>query len=70
VLLHTGGDRHWGTADYSRNAPFLTEHGARWVVEHGAALVGIDAVNIDDTTGTSRPAHTLLLGAGIRSSST
>lgn len=65
VLLHTGGDRHWGTADYSRNAPFLTEHGARWLVEHGAALVGIDAVNIDDTTGTSRPAHTLLLGAGI-----
>lgn len=65
VLLHTGGDRHWGTADYSRNAPFLTEHGARWLVEHGAALVGIDAVNIDDTTGPSRPAHTLLLGAGI-----
>ena len=31
-------------------------------------LVGIDAVNIDDTAadaGGERPAHTLLLGAGV-----
>jgi arylformamidase len=66
VLLHTGGDRHWGTPDYARDAPYLTEAGARWLVEHDARLVGIDAVNIDDTTGSGqRPAHTLLLAAGI-----
>lgn len=65
VLLHTGGDRHWGTPDYARDAPFLTEAGARWLVEHGARLVGIDAVNIDDIGDRSRPAHTLLLAAGI-----
>jgi len=65
VLLHTGGDRHWGTANYSRNAPFLTEQGARWLAEHGATLVGIDAVNIDDATGTTRPAHSVLLAAEI-----
>lgn len=65
VLLHTGGDRHWGTPDYARDAPYLTEAGARWLVEHGARLVGIDAVNIDDTGDLSRPAHTLLLAAGI-----
>jgi kynurenine formamidase len=28
-------------------------------------LVGIDSVNIDDTTTGERPAHTLLLAAGI-----
>jgi arylformamidase len=66
VLLHTGGDKHWGTPDYALNAPFLTEAGARWLVEHDARLVGIDAVNIDDTKGGGeRPAHTLLLAAGI-----
>jgi len=65
VLLHTGGDRHWGTPDYARDAPFLTEAGARWLVEHGARLVGIDAVNIDDIGDRGRPAHTLLLAAGI-----
>jgi arylformamidase len=68
VLLHTGGDAHWGTPAYAEDAPFLTEAGARWLVDHGAALVGIDAVNIDDASpagGGARPAHTLLLGAGI-----
>jgi kynurenine formamidase len=31
----------------------------------GAALVGIDSLNIDDTQDGERPAHTLLLAAGI-----
>jgi arylformamidase len=68
VLLHTGGDRHWGTPAYAADAPYLTEAGAIWLAEHGAALVGIDAVNIDDISpaaGGTRPAHSILLGAGI-----
>lgn len=65
VLLHTGGDEHWGTPAYAAGAPYLTEPGARWLTEHGARLVGIDSVNIDDTTSGHRPAHSLLLAAGI-----
>ena len=65
VLLHTGGDRAWGDEEYARDAPFLTGYGADWLVEHHAALVGIDAVNIDDLDDASRPAHTQLLGAGV-----
>ena len=66
VLLHTGGDAHWATPSYVVDAPYLTESGARLLVERGAALVGIDSVNIDDAVpGGDRPAHTLLLAAGI-----
>ncbi|GIH19464.1 cyclase family protein [Rugosimonospora africana] len=66
VLLHTGWDRHWGTEAYGQPAPFLTEAGARLLVEAGARLVGIDSVNIDDTdSGGQRPAHSILLDAGI-----
>jgi kynurenine formamidase len=65
VLLHTGGDRHWGNPAYARDAPYLTEAGARWLVEHDARLVGIDAVNIDEIAAGARPAHSLLLAAGI-----
>jgi kynurenine formamidase len=72
VLLHTGGDAAWGTPAYAEDAPYLTAAGAAWLVQHGARLVGIDAVNIDDVAGGSsgagpreRPAHTLLLAAGI-----
>ncbi|MFC7546228.1 cyclase family protein [Plantactinospora sp. GCM10030261] len=65
VLLHTGWDRHWGTPSYGDPAPFLTEAGARHLVDAGARLVGIDSVNIDDHTGSARPAHSILLDAGI-----
>lgn len=65
VLLHTGDDARFGTPDYARDSYFLTGAGADWLVQHGASLVGIDAVNIDDTEDASRPAHTSLLRAGI-----
>ncbi|WP_374007709.1 cyclase family protein [Leifsonia sp. LS-T14] len=66
VLLHTGWDAHFGTPAYATNAPYLTEEGARVLVDAGVALVGIDSLNIDDTeSGGTRPAHSILLAAGI-----
>ncbi|CAN5367490.1 MAG: cyclase family protein [Nocardioidaceae bacterium] len=66
VLLRTGWDRYWGTDHYGDPAhPHLTEGGAHALVDRGAVLVGIDSVNIDDTTTGQRPAHTILLAAGI-----
>jgi kynurenine formamidase len=65
VLLHTGWDRHWGTTAYGDPAPFLTRDGAELLVERGAVLVGIDSVNIDDTADPERPAHSVLLRAGV-----
>lgn len=66
VLLHTGWDRHWSTKAYGDPAPFLTEPAAKLIVDGGARLVGIDSVNIDDThSGGQRPAHSILLDAGI-----
>jgi arylformamidase len=66
VLLHTGWDRHFGADAYGHGAPFVTEAAARHLVSAGVVLVGIDSVNIDDTeSGGERPAHTVLLGAGV-----
>jgi kynurenine formamidase len=65
VLVHTGWDRYWGTERYGTGNPFLTAAAADWLVERQAGLVGIDSVNIDDTSGPSRPVHTALLAAGI-----
>jgi kynurenine formamidase len=65
VLVRTGWDAHWRTDRYFEGHPFLTEEAAAHLVRGGAALVGIDSLNIDDTGDLRRPAHTLLLGAGI-----
>lgn len=61
VLVHTGWAEHWRTERYGQGHPYLTEDAARWLVGAGAALVGIDSLNIDDTDDGRRPAHTLLL---------
>lgn len=65
VLINTGWDRHWRTDSYFEGHPFLTEAAAVWLRDQGAALVGIDSFNIDDTSGGTRPVHSVLLGAGI-----
>ncbi|MEU1720723.1 cyclase family protein [Nonomuraea sp. NPDC005692] len=66
VLIHTGFDRHFGTDAYFRDHPYLAPESAAWLAEQGAALVGIDSLNIDDTPPHGeRPAHTILLRAGI-----
>jgi kynurenine formamidase len=65
VLLRTGWSAHFGTPRYFERHPFLAGEGAAALVERGAALVGIDSLNIDDTSTRERPAHTLLLRAGI-----
>ena len=65
VLVRTGWDVHWESPAYADHHPFLTEAAAAWLRDCGVALVGIDAMNIDDTRGNARPVHTILLGAGI-----
>jgi kynurenine formamidase len=66
VLFYTGWDMRWRTEDYSNgNHPFLTTDAAEYLASAGAALVGIDSYNIDDTADGRRPAHSILLAHGI-----
>ena len=65
VLIRTGWDSHFGQRDYLGRHPYLTEAAAQRLIDGGAALVGIDSANIDDTSEGRRSAHSLLLKAGI-----
>jgi arylformamidase len=65
VLVHTGWDRHWRTDRYGVDHSFLTADAAEWLAVEGAALVGIDSNNIDDTRIRARPVHSRLLAAEI-----
>ncbi|MBC8025443.1 MAG: cyclase family protein [Steroidobacteraceae bacterium] len=65
VLIRTDFSQHWRTERYGRENPFLTADTCERLVSAGVAFVGIDSLNIDDIADLARPAHTILLGAGI-----
>jgi len=65
VLVRTGWDVHWRTPAYLEVNPYLTADAAAYLVAEGAALVGIDSLNIDDIEDLQRPVHSTLLAAEI-----
>lgn len=65
VLVRTGWDRRWGMPAYWEPGPYLDEATVRRLLDAAPALVGVDFWNVDDTDDPKRPAHSLLLGAGI-----
>lgn len=65
LLVRTDFSRLWRTESYFKDNPYLTADACRALVDAGVAFVGIDSLNIDDIADMSRPAHTILLGAGI-----
>jgi arylformamidase len=57
-------DHYWGDPDFWQKPPFLVESAARWCVDRGAALVGLDCLT--EVPGDQEfPVHKTLLGAGI-----
>jgi len=65
VLVHTGWSRHWGTPAYLSGSPYLTGGFAAAVVEANVAVLGIDALNVDNIEDLSRPVHHTMLSHGI-----
>lgn len=65
LLVRTDFSRHWRTDSYFSANPYLTAEACKVLVAAGVAFVGIDSLNIDDIADMSRPAHTILLGAGV-----
>ncbi len=65
LLIRTDWSERWGSADYFRSGPFLTAQACHFLVQQHVAMVGIDCANIDSMTDPTRPAHTILLEAGI-----
>ena len=64
VLFCTGWSAHWGVERYYDH-PFISRTLAETIQAAHPALVGVDSLVVDDPHDPTRPAHTLLLGAGI-----
>jgi len=69
VLIKTRNSRIWDdpNAKFTRDFIAVNESGARWCVQNGVRLIGIDYLSIEPQGPEKEgyPAHKTLLGAGI-----
>jgi kynurenine formamidase len=62
VVLNTLWHRRWGEANYFSEHPVLSGAAARFLVDCGVVLVGVDFPSVDHPPF---PAHLVLLGNGV-----
>jgi len=66
ILFGTSNSRLWsrGETDFQKDFVAITEGGAKWLVEHGIQLVGVDYLSVAPYSDPV-PTHRVLLGAGV-----
>ena len=64
LLLKTHNSKLWGTAVFHDGFIGVTEPAARFLVEHGVKLLGVDYLSVEEFKKPGAPAHRTLLGAG------
>lgn len=65
VLIKTGNSRLWGSPGFSPTYVGVTEAAARYLVDHGIKVVGVDYLSVEPFKKPGAPAHRALLGAGV-----
>lgn len=66
LLLKTTNSAIWqGPSRFPNHYVALSEEGARWVVDRGIRLVGIDFLSIERRKTPGHPTHNTLLRAGV-----
>lgn len=66
VLLRTPNSALWNTSDgFHTDYSYLTEGGAKFLVEQGVKVVGVDYLSVEQYEKPGAPAHKALLGNGV-----
>ncbi len=64
LLLKTANSRLWGTPEFHPDFIGVTEGAARFLVDRGVKVVGVDYLSVEPYKTPGAPAHHILLGAG------
>ena len=66
VLLRTPNSALWNSASgFHQDFTYLAEDGARYLVDQGVKVVGIDYLSVEQFKKPGAPAHHALLGNGV-----
>ena len=64
LLLKTHNSRLWGTPEFHPDFIGVTEGGARFLVDQGVKVLGVDYLSVEQFQAPGAPAHRVLLGSG------
>jgi arylformamidase len=64
VLIKTHNSRLWGSPEFHQDFIGVAESGAKYLVEHGIKVVGVDYLSVEAFKTPGAPAHHVLLGGG------
>ena len=64
LLLKTHNSRLWGSPPFHEDFVGVTEGGARFLVDRGVKVLGVDYLSVEPYKTPGAPAHHVLLGAG------
>ncbi len=65
VLLRTPNSALWNSNGFHQDYTYLTEGGARYLVDQGVKVVGVDYLSVEQFHKAGAPAHHALLGGGV-----
>jgi len=65
IIIKTGWARMVGRLEYLTMNPGLSSDAAEYLIELGAASVGLDTPNLDQAQAKDYPAHKILLSKGV-----
>ena len=66
VLLRTPNSALWNTTDgFHTDYTYISEDGAKFLVDQGVKVVGVDYLSVEQFKKPGAPAHKALLGAGV-----
>lgn len=64
LLLKTHNSRLWGSPAFHEDFIGVAESGARFLVDRGVKVLGVDYLSVEPFRTPGAPAHRVLLGAG------
>ena len=65
VLIKTHNSRLWGDPQFHADFVGVAESAARYLVDHGVKVVGVDYLSVEIYKSPAKPAHHILLGSGV-----
>lgn len=65
LLIKTSNGRLWESKEFSKEFVYLTEDGAKWLIDRGVKFVGMDYLSVEKFGAEKAVVHLSLLGAGV-----